>query len=275
MNGLKMEGRSKTNLTLKSQEDKVNNYNSLRKSNIKYETNYMVESDHANQKNLVIYSPSSKNTLKESSIFPNECEFYKSADGTQYKRMGTGDGCIETTVDFPKNVLHIPGKYHEHYRHCVVAEEIPQNLKAKFGSKHTEYLLKDQVKVHDTLSAIQNHGIIKKVDKTKSEHYENDDRMSNPRAPGNKNEDYLDLGNYLRHAVCHGYPTINARGTTFYDYNPETNREFLSDKDNYTKQNRRTKDWLGKWTELSIVNSRQTKELAERVLEKQKNKEKK
>ena len=98
------------------------------------------------------------------------------------------------------------------------------------------------MKVHDTLSSIQNSGIIKKVDRTKENEMDKYRTRNNPK---NKNEDYLDLGNYLRHTVSHGYPMVDSRGTTFYDYSPDTNQKFLSDKNNYTSPHRRTKDYLG------------------------------
>lgn len=246
-------------------ERKVNNFNSLRKSNIKYESNEVVESNQSNQRRHIGYT-SAYPTLRDTDLLPNENSFYTSGDGTQYKKIDS-DGCIQTTVDFPKNALHIPGKYHELYRHSVVSSEIPQNLRHRFGTKDTNELLIDQVKVHDTLSSIQNSGIIKKVDRTKENEMDKYRTRNNPK---NKNEDYLDLGNYLRHTVSHGYPMVDSRGTTFYDYSPDTNQKFLSDKNNYTSPHRRTKDYLGKWTELCIVDTRQTKDLAKVMLEKQK-----
>ena len=71
-------------------------------------------------------------------------------------------------------------------------------------------------------------------------------------SPAHKNEDYLDLGNYLRHAVCRGFPLVNSKGTTFYDYNPDTSKKFLHDKDNFQNANRRTKDWLGNITCINL-----------------------
>lgn len=193
---------------------------------------------------MVGFEPSPYN-LRNCDKFLGASEFYNSANGCQYKKIES-DGITQTTIDFPKNSLHIPGEYHELYRHSVVSSEIPQNIRHKFGTHDTNYLLNDQVRVHDTLSSIQNAGIIKKVDKSKQEDYpEYKHFLKTQHALAKRNEDYLDLGNYLRHAVCHGYPVVNSKGTTFYDFNPETNKKYLSDRSNYTSLYRRTKDELG------------------------------
>lgn len=85
----------------------------------------------------------------------------RSADGTVYKHFERGDRSKEVVIDYPtQNIIHIPGKYHEHYRQTVSHNEIPANIKAKFGSRNTRELLKDELKVHDTLSKIYNTGII-------------------------------------------------------------------------------------------------------------------
>ena len=239
----------------------MKNFNALRKSNVHFETNKIAEySPTASQ--MVGYQPPPYN-LKNSNKFPGTADFYTSADGCQYKKIES-DGMIQTTIDYPKNALHIPGEYHELYRHSAISEEIPQNIRHKFGTRDTHNLLRDQVRVHDTLSVIQNAGIIKKVDKSKQEDFsEHKQFLKTQHATSNKNEDYLDLGNYLRHAVCHGYPLVNSKGTTFYDYTPEINKEFLSDKSNYTSPYRRTKDQHGRWVELCIVDTKREKELRE------------
>ena len=115
-------------------------------------------------------------------------------------------------------------------------------MRHKFGTKDTYDLLLDQVKVHDTLSSIQNSGIIKKVDRTHSDSIEH---SSMEKSVGlTKNEDYYDLGNFLRHAICHGYPSIHERGTTSFDYNPDINKKYLADRSNIS-HHRKRKDWLG------------------------------
>lgn len=243
--------KEKTNLSNTKQDSKVNNFISLRKENTKFRTNEIKEPFLKSDQYVNGYIPS-YSTLKENRKLGNSGSIYTSANGITYERTSS-DGVVQTTLDFPKNALDIPGKYHELYRHSVVSDEIPQNIRHKFGSKDTKQLLADQVKVHDTLSSIQNAGIIKKVDRTKSTSYLNTDKiMVEKYSPAHKNEDYLDLGNYLRHAVCRGFPLVNSKGTTFYDYNPDTSKKFLHDKDNFQNANRRTKDWLGNWSELSL-----------------------
>lgn len=245
----------------RTNEYNVHSFNSKRKQNQKYATNQVID----NRRDRIGYTP----TLKHNESH-GDAKIYTTGDGTHYRQV-EADGMVQTTIDYPKNALHIPGKYHEPYRHSVVSDEIPQNLRHKFGTDDTNYLLSDQVKVHDTLSSIQNAGIIKKVDKLeKTEFSDNDRYLNRKKTVGNKNEDYYDLGNYLRYAVCRGYPSINQKGTTFYDYNPETSKNFLADKTNYESSHRRTKDWLGKWTELCIVDTRQCKELAKSITEKSK-----
>ena len=120
-------------------------------------------------------------------------------------------------------------------------------MKHKFGTNDTNDLLKDQVKVHDGLSSIQNKGIIKKNDKTKIIEFDNNEVRLEKYETGKSNEDYLDLGNHLRHTVSHGYPMVNCKSTTYYDFNSDISKKFLTEKNNYTSSNRRTKDWLSKF----------------------------
>jgi hypothetical protein len=234
----------------KLNELEVNRFNSMRKANIKYESNQLKESHENSSKLIGSYAASaaSKSSLREGEDFLVNGEYYLAADGTQYRKVVT-DGVAQTTIDFPKNALHIPGKYHELYRHSVLSHEIPQNLRHKFGSQDTEQLLEDQIKVHDTLAHIQNTGIIKKVDRTANNRtpFEmSNDVILNNGIKNSKCDDYYDLGNYLRHAVGHGYPMVNARGTTSFDFNLKINQDYLADKSNYESANRRKKDWLGK-----------------------------
>jgi len=115
-------------------------------------------------------------------------------------------------------------------------------LRHKFGTKDTNNLLQDQIKVHDTLSNIQNKGIIKKVDRTHS-CFLDDDKANY--SPGQYNQDYIDLGNHLRHSVSHGYPLINSKSTTVADFNSGISKEYLADKQNSNSDHRIKQDWLG------------------------------
>ena len=55
------------------------------------------------------------------------------------------------------------------------------------------------------------------------------------------------LSNYLRHAVCHGYPDLKKRSFKESVHNADVNKEYLADPENYTLKNRRKKDWLGEF----------------------------
>ena len=80
--------------------------------------------------------------MQPCNFFEQDSQNYRSADGTQFKHI-TSNGLQTTVIDYPsKNVIHIPGKYHELYRTSVEINEIPQNIKHKFGSIQTEQLLK-------------------------------------------------------------------------------------------------------------------------------------
>lgn len=203
--------------------------------------------------------------LKETYNLPDN-QHYKAADGTQYKYTNV-DGFKTTVIDYPsKNVIHVPGKYHELYRSSVDSSEVPQNIRHKFGTNQTEQLLSDPLKVHDTLSHIQNLGSIKKHDKFAPDEAPSDlfkqlnisAAASAKKIPGT---DYYDLGNYLRHSICHGYPLIDSTTTTKSSYTEMVSKEHLSDASNIQSPYRRHKDWLGKWTEQSLVSKRISNEL--------------
>ena len=172
---------------------------------------------------------------------------YVAADGTEYKIYNGPSGHTVKEVNCPsRNVIHVPGKYHEHYRNTVVNDEVPQNIKHRFRTEQTNELLKDQLKVHDTLSHIQNSGIIKKNDKTEDEPgatLGEVDRLKAERSVS----DYYDLGNHLRHIVCHGYPTVIKQSHKETVHNNELSKEYLADwKQNVESPWRRRKDWIGK-----------------------------
>lgn len=54
---------------------------------------------------------------------------------------------------------------------------------------------------------------------------------------------------------------MNAVTTTKSSYSQNVSLEHLSDQSNYESPYRRKKDWLGKWTEQSLVSKRITQEL--------------
>jgi len=200
--------------------------------------------------------------LKESYNLPDN-QHYKSADGTQYKYSNV-DGFQTTIIDYPsKNVIHVPGKYHELYRSSVDSSEVPQNIRHKFGTNTTEKLLSDPLKVHDTLSHIQNLGTIKKHDKFAPDEGPSELFKQLNTAAASKvipGTDYYDLG----HSICHGYPVVASADstTTRSSYNEAVSKEHLTDwESNVKSPYRRHKDWLGKWTEQSLVSNKLTKEL--------------
>ena len=83
----------------------------------------------------------------------------------------------------------------------------------------------------------------------------------------NKNNTY---SNYLRHSICHGYPSINNLTTNKMSYNDLVSKEHLSDASNIESPFRRKKDWLGVWTEQSLVSKQVWKNLDKNIAEKAK-----
>ena len=77
-----------------------------------------------------------------------------------------------------------------------------------------------------------------------------------------KSKDYYDIGNYIRHTVCHGYPTVYRKSTKELDYNEDINKNYLSDIKNIDSRYRRKKDWLGKWTEQTFITAEIQKKLS-------------
>jgi hypothetical protein len=204
----------------------------------------------------------------------NGVDQYLAADGTTYKLYSgpTGNGIKE--VNCPtRNILHVPGKYHEHYRNTLVESEIPQNIKHKFrlsGLKSFD-LTRDQLKVHDTLTHIQNGGIIKKNDKIADSQFQI--QIDNTAGANGKLSDYYDLGNHLRHAIAHGYPTVHEKSHNGRVYNEDVSKQFLDEavwSENVQTPWRKRKDWIGKWTDKDIIDRQNNKGLAARASEKAK-----
>lgn len=85
-------------------EYKVNNFNSLRKANIKFETDNIKR--FSNDRNL---SDRNLILLEKNDGVHDYSQFYTSGDGTRYKTTNK-HSLVETTIDLPKNALHVPGK---------------------------------------------------------------------------------------------------------------------------------------------------------------------
>ena len=196
---------------------------------------------------LVTTKPHKKQQLR---VHKRECkpnqDCYTSADETIYKHYtGPNRSRIEE-VDYPtKNVIHVPGKYHELYRQSATFDEIPQNLKHKFRAQSTSELLKDEIKVHDTLAKIYNVGVNKKFDHQVDEKKEID-TIARASTAVDKYRDYNDLGHLLRHTVAHGNPTVYHTGLKEEVHNDEVSKLYLSDQKNIDSPYRRKTDWLSK-----------------------------
>lgn len=103
-----MVAKEKTNLSNTKQDSKVNNFISLRKENTKFRTNEIKEPFLKSDQYVNGYTPS-YSTLKENRKLGNSGSIYTSANGITYERTSS-DGVVQTTLDFPKNALDIPGK---------------------------------------------------------------------------------------------------------------------------------------------------------------------
>lgn len=187
-------------------------------------------------------SSACKSAVHRSPLVPDT---YLAADGTVHKQY-VNDGLHVSEADHPtKNVIHIPGKYHEHYRQWLSVDEVPLNLKHKFGTQQTSELLKDELKVHDTLSHIHNRGHVDKKS-IKDDSDELVPEMLPTDEPSESIRDYYDLGNHLRYVIGHGYPLPNLTSQKEYVHNANVSKEYLSDWSNVESPYRRKKDWLSK-----------------------------
>ena len=246
----------------------VEDYNSMRKTksslafqNRRKPTDVYSSINSYNMNGSILNSPKSyllgQHTSHTSLVSPRQdvepnlafVENYVAADGTQYKIYNAPSGHTVKEVNCPtRNVIHVPGKYHEHYRSTVVESELPQNIKHKFRARlagdAAEVLLNDQLKVHDTISHIQNSGIIKKNDKTDETINANNIEFKMEK----KLSDYYDLGNHLRHAISHGYPSVYKVSHKEDVHNNSVSKEYLSEWDlNVKSPWRRRKDWIGRF----------------------------
>jgi hypothetical protein len=235
----------------------INDYNHLRntqtamyfpdnkKKNYDWTKSYDLHNDILGAKKNQPYSSVINNNREAAG--PN-VDLYKSANGTVFKHYSvSGENQMKIEqIDYPtKNVIHVPGKYHEHYRQYASVEEIPQNLRHKFRTRETEKLLKDEIKVHDTLAKIYNQGVYRKQNKEKDE-LNKIENITNISAynKNDKHHDYNELGNILRHTVSHGIPITFNTGLKEEVHNNEVSKLYLSDPSNIESPYRRKKDWL-------------------------------
>ena len=240
----------------KANQIQINDYNNLRKAKSSYAINPRNSSrENTSELNLNSYKllgnvmdSQSNRTFQPNVLFNSldkiPAEVYKAADGTVFKRYETNGEQIDV-IDYPsKNVIHTPGKYHELYRTSLKPDEVPSNIKHKYGARETNNLLENQVKVHDTISAIQNYGVHKKTNKDNLIANELEKEMGLVLNKKKENS-YYDLGNYLRHAVCHGYPSMIKTTLKEDVHSGDVNKQHLSDLKNIESPYRRKKDWLG------------------------------
>ena len=113
-----------------------------------------------------------------------------------------------------------------------MVEEVPQNIKHKFGTNETSKLLSDKLVVHDAISKIYNTGIIKKCDKSNIDEEKSNEKI--PPTPTRKQQinQYYDLGNHLRFSICHGYPEKITKSSKELCHNGEISKIYLSDPKN-------------------------------------------
>jgi hypothetical protein len=229
----------------------VNEFNNIRKLKKSFEV--AGENNNNNNNNYYYYYP--KNLLAHRPTtallnLPKTNDFHHSADGTNYITYENGNYKYKI-ADYPnENSVYIPGTYRELYRTSLVDNEVPLNIKAKFGSKQTSQLLDDQVKVHDTLSRILNRGCFRKSSNNSLMHRQDDAAVG---VAERKKSDYTELGAYLRHSFCNGNPKPVKKSTTKLVHNSALSKEFLSDKKNFDSPHRRKKDWLSKKIDFFFV----------------------
>lgn len=278
----------KSNSQLITNDPHVGNYNTLRKSATTFHTylnkrpkkkteiydslnSYELNGDifdlKSNRSNYSNNSSKTANYNNSQQILKLNRNTYRGADGTTYRHYETDTHYIQET-DYPtKNVIHIPGRYHELYRQTLTAKEVPTNIRHKFGTKDTTQLLDDQLKVHDTLSKIYNSGIIKQHQKPEPVNQEKIIEKKN-----NEIQQYYDLGNHLRFAICHGYPEAIKKNQSSNEkvHNELVSKEYLSDIKNIESPFRRKRDWLSTWMEHNVVRSRIEAGLTQRAMEQSK-----
>jgi hypothetical protein len=272
MGGLNFGGRDELAQLAKQTTNpiQINDYNSLRRSRTSMYFPDNRKQSHTDTKSFALHndlldtkSPSRQliNSNRLSSR-RRECQpgenCYKSADGTVYKRYVDENNIVTEHIDPPtKNVIHVRGKYHEQYRQSADFEEIPQNIKHKFGTNNTRELLKDEVKVHDTLAKIYNDGVNKKQNRENEEVTEirgiQEVFSRGSSRPTDPHKDYNELGNLLRHAVQRGQTTVYDMGHIKEWHNEEVSKLYLSDKKNIDSPYRRKTDWLSKFSDLLLT----------------------
>jgi len=187
------------------------------------------------------------------------------SDGTQLEKYEI-DGKNYEVYEFAENPSACLGSSLEYN-----ANHVPQNIKHKYGTKVTTQLLKDPLKVNQTLVDMNEKSNFKKHQEQPKEA----ERPNSGAVDPKKHTTYYNLSNFLRHSVSHGYPDLMAKSTKQRVHNAAVSKEYLDDPENYRLANRRKKDWLGKWTELNVIRERLYKGLADINAEKEKSKKEK
>jgi hypothetical protein len=126
---------------------------------------------------------------------------------------------------------------------------VPSNIKHKFGSRLTDELLSEQVKVNQSLAGINKQNKVSvwlPVEKPMKDDVTVDEFVKKDEA---KNTEPLeDISNYLRSAICHGLPMKKNMTSKQLIHSAFVNKQHLSDPNNYNSPNRRKKDWLGMYS---------------------------
>jgi hypothetical protein len=249
-----------------SNYDSLEGYNRLRKSKSAFQMNSKLKSQHNDNvfyRNLNNYRLTGSIAPHCQPIYTDDkmkrrpmndkyvnyymqmptIDSFKSANGTKITRkLNKNEDSIVDIIDYPyKNVIHSPGEYHEHYRMTVRSEEVPQNIRHKYGTKITQQLLDDQLKVHDTITTLQNVGNQKKNIKTE----ETPTELQMKRKKDESIKGYYDLSNVTRHSICRGLSFPTTTSTKETDYNKQISEEYFADSHNLDSPYRRKKDWLG------------------------------
>jgi hypothetical protein len=259
VNSLSRNSRNECGI-LNANFNQVQDYNALRKAKSAYIPNShqrRARTVYNNQNEYEMYelnfektaAPSARSSNNRLLFRNNMADSYRSADGTIYKhyKLIDTDNVQVKEAEYPtKNVIHIPGKYHEYYRQWLNLNQVPKNLQHKFGSKQTAKLLENEIKVNDTLSQIHNRGMEKKSIKDDPCSVRNDDGKDES---SESVCDYYDLGNHLRHVISHGYPDASLIKSSFKEsvHNESVSQQYLSDWSNVESPYRRKKDWLSKY----------------------------
>ena len=142
-----------------------------------------------------------------------------------------------SSSNFDSNPIIDEGDYYTH----VNGYRVPQNIHHRFRSSITSQLLADR-------------------DKVERDRQEFDGARVRPAVPVYRrsqplisNPDYTTMSNNLRSAVCYGHPVERRSHTKTVHSDEVFNRRGAN---TFDSAHRRTKDWLGRWTEANIIRDR-------------------